>query len=565
MFGRLFAGASEDAVKKNAKSKRTASRRGTRRCGLQQFRSQGMERLEQRIALAADTFVTINTTYGSFQVELFNTATPQTVANFLHYVNTSAYNNSIFHRSVPGFVLQGGGYTSSSTTFTSASQFTAITTNGTVPSEAGIKNTTGTLAMALSTGPNSGTDQWFINLANNPMLDDTSDGGPFTVFGKVLGDGMQIVNQMAGLPTQNAGGAFAELPVDAAHGNKLAEITSVVVDGSISGQVYSDLNANGTADNGEVGIPNQTVYIDSNNNGAFDSGELSAITNAGGSYLFQGISPGSYVVRQVVTANHGLTQTSPAGGFATVTVAANTTAAGPNFGNIQVSTLTPLPISTASPPASNDANSAYIQAVYHELLGHNADPAGLAFWQSQMAGGATRDTVARTVWNSQEHRGIEVDQYYQTFLGRSADAAGRAYWINSFSSWGTERIVVAGFLTSDEYQALHSSDASYLTALYADIFNRQPDSSGMAAWQAALQNKTLSRTVAAFAFVDAGEAHRQVVDGFFAAFLERTGTTDRNNWVNALDNGSASIEDAGVAILASNEFFSLAVNRGLST
>ncbi len=564
MFGRHFAGKSASALDIFAGSFRNAGRRTTKRRGPQRFRSQWMERLEQRVTLAADTFVTINTTYGAFQVELFNTATPQTVANFLHYINNNSYNNSIFHRSVPGFVLQGGGYNSSSTTFTNTSQFTAIATNGTVPSEAGIKNTTGTLAMALSTGPNSGTDQWYINLADNPMLDGTSNGGPFTVFGKVIGNGMQIVNQMAALPTQNQGGAFASLPVDAAHGNKLAEITSVVVDGGITGQVYRDLNSNGTVDNGEVGIPNQTVYIDANNNGVLDAGEVSVTTNSGGVYTFQALAPGAYVVREVVTTNHGLALTSPMGGFSTVTVVANTVVTGPNFGNLQVSTLTPLPISTTSPPLAADVNSAYIQAVFQSLLGHAADSAGLAYWQSQMTGGATRDAVARGVWNSPEHRGYEVDQYYQTFLGRAADASGRAYWINSFSSWGNERIVVASFVTSQEYQNQHSSNASYLAAIYTDLLARQADANGLAAWQASLQTGGKSRLDAAFAFIDGAEAHRQVVDGYFADFFERTGTTDRDNWVNQLNNKTTTIEDSGVAILASNEFFSRIVNSGVS-
>ncbi|HVX60634.1 MAG TPA: peptidylprolyl isomerase, partial [Pirellulales bacterium] len=556
MLGRLFAGMAGFARKKGVKQNRVASRRSSTRPGPQRFPWQGIECLEQRIALTADTFVTIYTTYGAFQVELFNSAAPQTVANFLHYVNTNAYNDSIFHRSVPGFVLQGGAYTSSSTAYSGTSQFTAITTNGAVPSEAGIRNTVGTLAMALSSGPNSGTDQWFINLADNPMLDDSSDGGPFTVFGKVLGDGMQIVDQMANLPTQNAGGAFANLPVDTSRGNLLAEITSVVVDGSISGQVFNDLNSDGAADNGEVGIANQTVYIDLNNNGVLDSGELTAITDSGGNYLFQGITPNTYVVRQDLAGNHGVSQTSPATGYGTATVVTNTTVAGPNFGNIRFSPITPLPVTTTSPPTSSDINTIYIEAVYHSLVGHDADAASLSYWQTQMSKGTTRDAVARGIWDSPEHRGLEIDQYYQTFLGRAADPGGKAYWLNAFSSWATEPLVVATFLMSSEFQTLHASDAEYLTALYADILNRAPDDTGLAAWQAALQNGTLSRADAATAFVNSSEAHRQIIDGFYADFLQRTGSKQRDNLVNELDGGSSTVEDAGVGILASDEYYS---------
>lgn len=159
------------------------------------------------------TTVEIQTPVGNIPLMLFDSQTPKTVANFEHYISSGEYNNVIIHRSVPGFVLQGGGYTTSGT---------HITTFGTVQGEPGISNTTGTIAMALSNGPDSGTSEWFINLANNngtssnPNLDDTSDGGPFTAFGEVIYNGMSVVNQIAALPTANASqsvSAWSNLPV----------------------------------------------------------------------------------------------------------------------------------------------------------------------------------------------------------------------------------------------------------------------------------------------------------------------------------------------------------------
>ena len=127
--------------------------------------------------------------------------------NFVSYINAGEYSNVIIHRLVPGFVFQGGGFEPDGT---------ATPTFAPVRSEAGISNTTGTIAMALSTGPNSGTNQWYINLANNTGLDGTSDGGPFTVFGSVIYNGMSVVNAIAALPTvddsaQNPN--FSDLPV----------------------------------------------------------------------------------------------------------------------------------------------------------------------------------------------------------------------------------------------------------------------------------------------------------------------------------------------------------------
>lgn len=157
------------------------------------------------------TAIEIQTPLGNIPLTLFDSQTPQTVANFQHYISSGEYNNLIIHRSVPGFVVQGGGYTTSGT---------HITTFGNVPGEPGISNTTGTIAMALSSGPNSGTSEWFINLTNNDgsngtNLNNDSDGGPFTAFGKVIYNGMAVVNAIAALPVQNLGSTtpFTNLPV----------------------------------------------------------------------------------------------------------------------------------------------------------------------------------------------------------------------------------------------------------------------------------------------------------------------------------------------------------------
>src|ERR1019366_3109357 len=145
---------------------------------------------------------------------LTDSATPKTVANFLQYVNSGEYNNTIIHRSVPQFIIQGGGDT------TTGSQIQSL---GSIPGEsstATLTNTPGTIAMALSTGPNSGSDEWFFNLVNNNgsaapyhvNLNDTSDGGPFTAFGSVLYNGMAVLNTIAALPTVDGSSISGEWP-----------------------------------------------------------------------------------------------------------------------------------------------------------------------------------------------------------------------------------------------------------------------------------------------------------------------------------------------------------------
>ena len=154
------------------------------------------------------TAVILHTTQGDIPLTLFDSQTPQTVANFLSYINNGEYNGTVIQRLVQGFIMQGGQFLPDGS---------SITAGNSIPSEAGIPNTTGTIAMALnSSGANSATDAWFINLANNSPLDGTQDGGPFTVFGKVIYNGMNIVNQISALP--EGLGPFPVIPGDPAGG-----------------------------------------------------------------------------------------------------------------------------------------------------------------------------------------------------------------------------------------------------------------------------------------------------------------------------------------------------------
>jgi cyclophilin family peptidyl-prolyl cis-trans isomerase len=145
-------------------------------------------------ATALAEIVRIETPLGSFDVELFEEDAPKTVENFLNYVRDGDFENSFFHRSIPGFVLQGGGFT-----FVDG-QVDSVPTDPPVDNEFNQSNLRGTLAMAKVGGdPDSATSQWFVNLADNSDNLDTQNGG-FTVFGRVLGDGMDVVDAIAALP-----------------------------------------------------------------------------------------------------------------------------------------------------------------------------------------------------------------------------------------------------------------------------------------------------------------------------------------------------------------------------
>ena len=145
---------------------------------------------------------------GSFQVNLYDNATPQTVANFLNYVQNGAYTDSILHRTVNNFIVQGGGFNTNVN-----AQIGAIQTNPPVVNEPVYSNVRGTIAMAKVAGnPNSATSQWFINLSDNSANLDGQNGG-FTVFGQVIGSGMTIVDAVAALPRFNIGSPLTELPL----------------------------------------------------------------------------------------------------------------------------------------------------------------------------------------------------------------------------------------------------------------------------------------------------------------------------------------------------------------
>jgi peptidyl-prolyl cis-trans isomerase A (cyclophilin A) len=158
--------------------------------------------------------VTINGTTKQIFLSLFSQATPQSAANFLAYINGGRYTDNLIHRSVPNFIIQGGGFR-----FSGNQSVEEVPSFNAVQNEPGISNIRGTVAMAkLGGDPNSATSQWFINLANNASILDDQNGG-FTVFARVLGNGMTVADEIAALTIFNAsaqlGGAFGELPLSA--------------------------------------------------------------------------------------------------------------------------------------------------------------------------------------------------------------------------------------------------------------------------------------------------------------------------------------------------------------
>ncbi len=142
--------------------------------------------------------VTFQTSAGSFTVVLYPDKAPKTVANFLQYVKDKHYNGTIFHRVIPNFMVQGGGFTNT---------MQQKPTRPPVPLEANNKlnNDRGTIAMARTADPNSATAQFFVNVVDNQNLNaPRPDGYGYTVFGKVI-QGMDTIDKIRSVPTTSAG------------------------------------------------------------------------------------------------------------------------------------------------------------------------------------------------------------------------------------------------------------------------------------------------------------------------------------------------------------------------
>jgi cyclophilin family peptidyl-prolyl cis-trans isomerase len=149
--------------------------------------------------------IRFETSHGPFTVELFPKEAPVTVENFLRYVDEGFFDGTIFHRIVPGFVLQGGGLTA---------DFANKKTRAPIGNEAknGLKNTRGMLSMARTSDINSATSQFFVNLVDNAFLDHGSRDYGYAVFARVS-EGMDVIDKIARVKTGKRSG-YTDAPLE---------------------------------------------------------------------------------------------------------------------------------------------------------------------------------------------------------------------------------------------------------------------------------------------------------------------------------------------------------------
>ena len=165
--------------------------------------------LSAGIASAAEVkknpVVEMDTSLGKIKIELFEKEAPISVKNFLDYAKSGFYTDTTFHRVIPGFMIQGGGYTADRK---------KKPANAAIKNEAanGLKNDRGTISMARTSAPDSATSEFFINVVDNKMLNRPNpDGAGYAVFGKVI-EGMDVVDKIVNVKKKNQNVVFQDLP-----------------------------------------------------------------------------------------------------------------------------------------------------------------------------------------------------------------------------------------------------------------------------------------------------------------------------------------------------------------
>jgi len=445
------------------------------------------------------------------------------------------------------------------TIIASAASLTSVTTNS-------IQVTANHLVVTTAPASVTVNNIFTVNVSAEDTLDnvDTSYGG---TVGVALASGPGNLGGTLSRAASGGVATFANLTLDTAGTYTIRASASSLTSGTsagisaitpptvtISGTVFTDFNNNGILDAGEPGIAGIVVFLDLHNSGHLDAGDPSTTTTPNDPYLFSGLTPGSYTVREVTQYPNVIV--TGAGISRVVDASSNMT--GINFGNVAYSVAYPIyPQADLFIPHPNaDANTAYVRGLYQTILDRPAEPGGLAGWvQDLRSGQMTPAQVATAIFDSQEHRQDEVNSYYEQFLGRPADP-GSAHWVGLLQNGGTEEQVIEDIMTSPEYTAAHASNAAFVNSLYFTLLGRQADSSGLAFWQQRLANGE-SRAAVIDGYLFSSESASLAVNSFYNAFLHRAGdSANVASWVSSLASKSSTLDQVVTAFLSSPEFLS---------
>jgi hypothetical protein len=255
---------------------------------------------------------------------------------------------------------------------------------------------------------------------------------------------------------------------------------------------------------------------------------------------------------------------------ATVTIAGITNPAAGTYDN--TSFLVSTSVDASASPASDvvitgagvtstcsgsTGNAAFLCSVYEHLLGRAPDAGGLASWETALALGESDAQVAYGIATSTEYRSDLVGFFYQYLLDRPADPGGLASWVGALNSGWSDQEVLEGIIGSAEfYGDAGGTPTGFVTALYADLLGRGPDSGGLASWVGAL-NSGVSRGAVVAGFLYSGEYETNFVESEYANLLDRAADPQGlATWVSEL-GGGASYEQVIAGIMGSPEFYAL--------
>jgi hypothetical protein len=322
-------------------------------------------------------------------------------------------------------------------------------------------------------------------------------------------------------------------------------------------------------------VPGPTVVLGSGVR-LTDTATLSGGFNPTGTITFTLFSPSNMIVDTETVQVHGDgTYATPLGFLptavgtyqwvATYSGDANNNAVASAFGD-EPQTVTSsmiIPIGKIDLLGSNFSGSTdgniteniqFVNSIYHNLLARAPDQAGLTNWFIFLESGGSRFQVAQAIWQSPEHRDLEVEQFYETILHRTATPGERAGWVGAFLAGATETDIEFDFLNSSEYLAAHAGATSFINGLYADVLGRNPSGNELSAWQQALASG-LSRSSMDRIFLSSSEFDVRILDGFYSQFLNRApDTAGLQGWLGFLRSGG-SIEAVAESFLASAEYY----------
>jgi Domain of unknown function (DUF4214) len=206
-------------------------------------------------------------------------------------------------------------------------------------------------------------------------------------------------------------------------------------------------------------------------------------------------------------------------------------------------------------PVSMPTNG-FLASNYQNILGHEPDAVGLGYWGAQLNGGASRADVATGIWNSPEHRNLEVETFYTRLLGRAAEPGALSYFVAQFQAGASEHQIMTNLVLSSEFTNGDSSPTTFVNNLYTKVLGRTADANA-ANWINALQTGT-SRLAVAESFILSNEALTNAVDTYYQNFLQRAPSdADAQTWVTSMLNSQNAYESAALSILTSPEYAAL--------